>query len=90
MLIGISFLPLSKWTKGKVSNINILSDVVEINTPEYEEDETEMSEDAPLDPCLEEDLAIEVDIREVDTLTTPEGDKPLIAVQPSRVGEDVE
>lgn len=90
MLIGISFLPLSKWTNGKISNINILSDVVEINTPEYEEAIEDVIEDAPLDPCLEEDLAIEIDTSEVDTLSLPtEVDKPLIAVQPSRVGEDV-
>lgn len=89
MLIGISFLPLSKWTKGKISNINILGDIVDINTPEYEGDENELADDAPLDPCLEEDLAIEIDTREVDTLAPSADNKPLIAVQPARVGEDV-
>lgn len=81
-LIGISYLPISKWTKGKMSNINILGDVLNIGLPE--------EYDMPgtfIDPCLENE--IEVDNREIDSTSVATDDMPLIAVQPNRVGDDI-
>lgn len=82
LLIGIQYLPLSKWTNGKMTNINLFGDVLNIGLPE----EVDMGS-TPIDPMLEEE--IEIDTREIDTAAVAEGEKPLIAIQPNKDGENV-
>lgn len=82
ILIGISFLPLSKWTGGKINDFNLFSDILNIGLPE----EKDIS-DATIDPCLAE--AIEEDKRIVDTTMNTIDNKPLIAIQPKKQGEQV-
>lgn len=75
LLIGISFLPLERWSGGRVKNINLFSDILNINESDEVVDDT-----LGIDPLL----AAEIDSREVDTAAVAEGEKPLIAVQPNR------
>ena len=82
ILIGISFLPLSKWTGGRIRDFNLFSDILNIGLPE----EKDIS-GATIDPCLAE--AIEEDKRKVDTTLNSIDNKPLIAVQPTKQGEQV-
>lgn len=82
ILVGLSFLPLEKWSGGRISDFNIFSDILNIGLPE----EKDMP-GAFVDPCLAE--AIEEDNRAIDTTQVAEDDKPLIAVQPVREGSQV-
>lgn len=80
MLIGISYMPLSKWTNGRMSNFNLFGDILNIGLPE----EVDMP-GAYIDPMLEE--AIEEDKREIDTAAVASDSKPLIAIQPKKEGD---
>lgn len=82
-LIGIGYMPLSQWSGGRLSNVNILGDVLNIGLPEEEED----IPGNDIDPLLAQE--IEVDTRELDTTAVAPGEAPLIAVQPNRQGTDV-
>lgn len=88
LLIGISFLPLSKMTGGWLSDINLFSDILNIGQPE----EKDMP-GAYVDPCLAEainEAAAEPDTRAVDTTMTVERNEvPVLAVQPNRVDGEV-
>ncbi|MCM1293152.1 MAG: GDSL-type esterase/lipase family protein [Bacteroides sp.] len=75
-------MPLSKWSNGKLSNVNLFGDVLNIGLPE----ETAIA-DMPVDPMLEEE--IEVDTRDIDTAAVAEGEMPLIAIQPNKQGDQV-
>jgi lysophospholipase L1-like esterase len=82
LLIGISYMPLSKWTNGRLSNFNLFGDILNIGLPE----EVEMP-GAFIDPMLEE--AIKEDKREIDTTAVADDAKPLIAIQPKKDGNQV-
>lgn len=82
ILVGISFLPISKWSKGRLNDINLFSDILSDSLIP----ETEMP-GGYVDPLL--DAAIEEDTRQLDTTLNAEDNKPLIAVQPSKEGEQV-
>lgn len=88
LLIGISFLPLSKLTGGWLSDINLFSDILNIGQPE----EKDMP-GAYVDPCLAEAISeaeTEPDTRAVDTSMTVEANEaPVLAVQPNRVDGEV-
>ncbi len=82
LLIGMQYMPLSKWTNGKMSNINLFGDILNIGLPE----ETDISA-TPIDPMLNEE--IEIDNRAIDTTGVAAGEKPLIAIQPNKEGNQV-
>ncbi len=80
LLVGISFLPLSKWTGGKISDFNLLGDIVMSS----DSDSVPVDEGVEmLDPELQ---AAMLDKREKDTTQVTEGEEPLIAIQPSKEG----
>lgn len=83
ILVGISFLPLQRWSGGKIKDFNLFSDILNIALPE----ESDMP-GAYIDPCLAEAIAEDQDTRQVDTVMA-EDNKPLIAVQPVKSGEQV-
>ncbi len=86
LLVGASYLPLSKLTNGYLSDINILSDVVKLaQSEEVEESETP---GIVIDPCLAQ--AIEEDKRGIDTtIVLEDSTQVVIAVQPNKEGEQV-
>ena len=82
LLIGISYMPLSKWSNGQLSDFNLFGDILNIEFLEEED----MSE-THIDSCL---IAIEeVDTRAIDTTAVATDSLPLIAIQPSKQGEQV-
>ena len=82
LLIGISYMPLSKWSNGQLSDFNLFGDILNIELLEEED----MSE-THIDSCL---IAIEeVDTRAIDTTAVATDSLPLIAIQPSKQGEQV-
>lgn len=83
ILIGVSFLPLSEWTGGRLSDVNILGDILTTSQPK----ESDMP-GAFIDPELQAAIEAEKDNREVDTLMG-EDSKPLISLQPVKDGENV-
>lgn len=85
-LIGLSYAPISKWTSGRLSDINIISDLVDIEHESDTADDNMLAQEE-LDPFLEQEF--EIDTRQIDTSAVAEGDTPIIAIQPSRQGNDV-
>lgn len=83
LLLGLSFLPLSKWTDGKVKDINILSDLFHIGDSIPDMNATE-----PIDADLLEAME-NPDRRGVDTSSVAYDDTPLVAVQPNIVDGQV-
>lgn len=77
ILAGISFLPLEQWTNGRVSNFNLLGDIMD----RTDDDSTAAQTDEMIDPALQEAMK---DQRALDTAAVAEGEAPLLAVQPSR------
>ncbi len=78
ILAGISFLPLEKWTNGKISNFNLIGDIVQ----SADSDSIETDAGAELiDPELQAAMR---DTRLKDTVAVADGESPLIAVQPSK------
>lgn len=83
LLIGASFLPFEKWTNGKISDINLFSDILNLS----DSDSLALDDGSELiDPALQ---AAMKDNRALDTATVADGESPLIAVQPSRQGEQM-
>ncbi|MCM1349119.1 MAG: GDSL-type esterase/lipase family protein [Firmicutes bacterium] len=83
VLIGLSFLPFEKLTNGKISDFNLLGEIME----RIDSDSTEISDGTELiDPALQEAM---LDTRAIDTAGVAEGEAPLIAVLPSRQGADM-
>lgn len=83
LLIGLSFLPYEKWTNGKISNFNLIGDIINSS----DSDSVTIDEGAELlDPELQ---AAMLDKREKDTAAVAEGEAPLIAIQPSKLGDMV-
>lgn len=80
LLVGISFMPLEQWSGGRLSNFNLFSDILNLPLPE----EKEMP-GAYIDPCLNEEIPVKADTREIDTAAVAEGEKPLIAIQANKV-----
>ena len=83
LLIGISYMPLSKWSDGKLSDFNLLSDVLNIEL--FEEQGLSVSN---IDSCLLEAIE-EEDNRAIDTTAIAIDSLPLIAIQPSMLGDTV-
>lgn len=81
ILFGVSFLPLSKWSGGRLSDFNLLGDVLKINLPEEDVAETD------IDPMLAAEM--EVDSRMIDTSAVDDQNRPLIAIQPNKENEMV-
>ncbi|MDE6488854.1 MAG: hypothetical protein K2L46_06195, partial [Paramuribaculum sp.] len=77
LLAGISFLPLEQWTNGRISNFNLLGDIIDNKADSTSSDQ---SEDM-IDPALQEAMK---DDRALDTAAVAEGETPLLAIQPSR------
>lgn len=83
MLFGLSFLPFEEWTNGKISNFNLIGDIVNI----ADSDSVSADEGAELiDPELQ---AAMLDTREKDTTSVADGEAPLIAIQPNKQGDMV-
>ena len=81
LLIGISFIPFERLTNGKISDFNLLGDIIERS----DSDSISNDEGAELiDPALQ---AAMQDTRAIDTAAVAEGEAPLIAVQPSKQGD---
>ncbi len=78
LLVGISYMPLNKWTGGKISDFNLLSDII------LSSDSDSMSVDEGLELIDPELQAAMMDKREKDTATVAEGEEPLIAIQPNK------
>lgn len=71
ILFGISFLPLDKWSGGKVKNFNLLSDILDIET--NDSTATDSADRAGIDPYL---LQLEEEARLGDTSTPVANDTP--------------
>lgn len=84
LLIVLSFMPLEKWSGGRVKDFNLFGDILNIEIPE----ESDMP-GAFVDPCLTEAIEDVKDNREIDTATVADGEKPLIAIQPNREAENI-
>lgn len=84
LLVALSFMPLEKWSGGKVKDFNLFSDILNIGIPE----ESDMP-GAFVDPCLTEAIEEAKDTREIDTAAVAEGEKPLIAIQPNKENDNV-
>lgn len=83
ILVGLSFLPYERWTNGKISNFNLLSDIIE----KTDSDSIAVEEGVEMiDPELQ---AAMQDTREKDTTGVAAGEAPLIAIQPNKQGEMV-
>lgn len=81
LLVGISFIPFERLTNGKISDFNLLSDIINPS----DSDSTEVDQGAEMiDPEL---AAAMQDTRQKDTVAVGEGEAPLIAIQPNREGQ---
>lgn len=80
IVVVIQFLPLAKWSNGLLSDVNLLSDILDSPASSVQE-ENEENDGVEIDPLLAE----EIDTRQLDTTNVDPGDKPLIAIQPSVV-----
>ena len=81
ILVGVSFLPLSELTGGRLSDINLLSDIMKVAQLK----ESDMP-GAFIDPELQQALEEEKDSRLQDTVMGQDS-IPLIAPQPTKEGE---
>lgn len=84
LLGGLSLVPFERLTDGKISDFNLLSDILtpsDTDSTASDGTGTEM-----IDPALQEAMR---DTRARDTAAIVDGEKPLIAIQPSRHGSDM-
>jgi len=81
MLAGISFLPLERWSDGKIKNINIFGDIL---SDTVVEDDSTVVDDAAENIDVELLQAMKsADTRKVDTTDLAYDNTPLIEIQPS-------